>query len=90
MSVLEKTFNCLGAASRIHSEFESWEKIEYASVSFIIVQTLPESTKILIAVFPSTTGRLIASIGVLGSAEDTDATQLLSSDSKSGSKSAEI
>ena len=80
MSSLEKVCNCLGTASHIHFEFESWEMMEFASVSFIIVQTLPESTKTLVAVFPSTTGRLIASEEVVSSVEDTDATQLSSSE----------
>ena len=80
MSSLEKVFNCLGTASRIHFEFESWEIMGFASVSFIIVQTLTESTKTFVAVFPSTTGRLIASIEVAESAEDTDPTQLSSSE----------
>ena len=80
MSSLEKVFNCLGAASRIHFEFESWKMIEFATVSFIMVQTLPESTKSFVVVFPITTGRLIASIRFVESAEDTEATQLSSSD----------
>ena len=80
MSSLDKVFNCLGTALRIHVKFESWEKMEFASVSFFIVQTLPESTKTFVAVFPNTTGRLIASIEVEESAEDTEATQLSSSE----------
>ena len=80
MSSLEKVFNCLGAALRIHVELESWEMMEFASVSFKIVQTLPKSNKTFVAVFPNSTGRLIASIGVVESAEDTDATQLSASD----------
>ena len=50
--------------------------MEFASVSFIIVQT----TKTIVAVFPSTTGWIIASIEVVESAEDTDAMQLSSSE----------
>ena len=80
MSSLEKVVNCFGTASRIHIKFGSWQMMEFARVSFIIVQTLPESTKTFIAVFPNTTGRLINSIGVVESAEDTDALQLSSSD----------
>ena len=80
MSSLEKVFNCLGAASRIHFKFGSWEMIEFASVSFVMVQKLPESIKTFVAVFPNTTGRLSASIGVVESTEDTEATQLSSSD----------
>ena len=76
MSSLEKVFNCLGTASRIHFEFQSWEMMEFASVLFNIVQTLPESTKTFVGVFPNTTGRLFASIEVVESVEDTDATQL--------------
>ena len=80
MSSLEKVFNCLGASSRVHFEFVSWEKIEFARVSFILVQTLPEYNKTFVAVFPNTTGMLIDSIRVVESAEDTAATQLSSSD----------
>ena len=80
MSSLEKIFNCLGAASRIHFEFGSWEIIELSRVSIIIVQKLPKSIKTFVAVFPNTTGRLIDPIEVVESAEDTDATQLSSSD----------
>ena len=54
--------------------------IEFARLSFIIVLTLPESTKTFVAVFPNTTGRLIDSLGIVESAEGTDATQLSSSD----------
>ena len=54
--------------------------MKFASVSFFIVQTLPESTKTFVAVFPSTTGRLIASIEVVESVDDADATQLSSSE----------
>ena len=61
-------------------EFGSWEMIDFARVSNIIVQTLSQSTKTFFAVFPNTTGRLIDSIGVGESAEDNDATQLSSSD----------
>ena len=80
MSSLEKVFNCLEAASRIHLEFGSWEMIEFAMVSFIIVQPLPESIKTSVAVFPNSTGKLNHSKGVVESAEDTDATHLSSSD----------
>ena len=65
---------------RIHFKFGSWEMIEFANDSFIIVHTLPESTKTFVAVFPSTTGRLTASTEVVKSAEDTEATQLSSTD----------
>ena len=78
MGSLEKFFNYLAATSRIHFEFGSWKMTAFASVSFFIVQTLPESTNTFVAVFPNTTGRLIASIEVVESAEDTDATQLSS------------
>ena len=54
--------------------------IEFASVSFIMVQTMPESTKTFVAVFSNTTGRWIVSIRVVESAEDTEATQISSSD----------
>ena len=68
--------------------------IESANDSFIIVHTLPESTTTFVAVLPNTTGKLTASTEVIKSAEDTEATQLSSSDeqfvSKSGSKIAEI
>ena len=81
MGSLEKVFNCLGFGSRIHFEFGSWEMIESASDSFIIVHTpLPESTRTFVAVFPNTTGRLTASTEVVKSTEDTEATQLSSSD----------
>ena len=79
-SSLEKVFNFLVAASRIHFEFLSWEMIEFARVSFIIVRTLPESTRVFGSVLPNATGRLIDSIEAVGSTEDTDATQLSSSD----------
>ena len=80
MGSLEKVFNCSGFASRIHFEFRSWEMIESANDSFISVYTLPESTRTFVAVFPNTTGRLIASTEVVESAEDIEATQLSSSD----------
>ena len=80
MGSLEKIFNCLGFASRIHFELGSWEVIESANDSLIIVHTLPESTRTFVAVFPNTTGRLTASTEVVKSAEDTEATQLSSSD----------
>ena len=80
MISLEKVFNCLGAASQIHFEIVSWEIIEFARVSFIIVQMPPKSTNLFVAVFPNTTGRLIDSIRVVESAEDTAATELSSSD----------
>ena len=54
--------------------------IEFAIDSFIIVHTLPESTRTFVAVFPSTTGRLIASTEVVNSVKDIEATQLSSSD----------
>ena len=80
MNGLVRVFNCLGFASRIRFEFRSWEMIESANDSFIIVHTLPESTRTFVAVFPNTTGRLIASTEVVESAEDTEATQISSSD----------
>ena len=80
MSSIEKVFNFLGAALRIHFELLSWEMIESARVSFIVVQTLLESTRTPASVFPNTTGRLIDSIGVVGSAENADATQFSSLD----------
>ena len=68
--------------------------MEFAKDSFIIVHTLPESTKTFVDVLPKITGRWIASTEVVESVEDTTATQLSSSeeyfDSKSGSKLAEI
>ena len=64
MSSIEKVFNFLGAAFCIHFELLSWEMIETARVSFIIVQTLLESTRTSASVFPNTTGRLIVSIGL--------------------------
>ena len=79
MSSLKKVFNCLGAASRILN-LDLGEMIDFARVSFFIVQTLSKSNKTFVAVFPNSTGRLIDSIGVVESAEDTDATQLSSSD----------
>ena len=80
MGSLEKVFNCLGFASRIHFEFGSSEMIESANDLFIIIYTLSESTRTFVAVFPNTTGRLTASTEVVKSAEDTEATQLSSSD----------
>ena len=80
MSSLEKVFYCLGAAPGNHIEFLSREMIKFARVSIIIVQMLPESTRTFAAVFPNTTVRIIDSVGVVGSSEDTDATQLSSSD----------
>ena len=54
--------------------------IEFARVSFFIVRTLPESTRVFASVLPNATGRFIDSIEAVGSNEDTDATQLSSSD----------
>ena len=54
--------------------------MEFAKDSFIIVHTLPESTKTFADVLPKVTGRLIASTEVVESVEDTTATQLSSSE----------
>ena len=80
MGSIEKVFSCLGFASLIHFEIGSWKMIEFANDSFIILHTLPESTRTFVAVFPITTGKLTASTENVKSDEDTEATQLSSSD----------
>ena len=78
ISSSEKVFNCLGATSRIHFEFgKLWNLPAFHLLS---CKRYPNPQKHLLLYFRIPQERLIASIRVVESTEDTEATQLSSSD----------